>query len=129
MRIAWKRGPESLAVSIGGSPVPVAVRRSERARRLVLRLDARKGTPVLTLPKRVPLAEGQRFLDRHAGWLAARLADAPGASAFADGSAFPLRGEACRIVHRGGRGLMRLAPGPGGTELHVPGERAHLPRR
>jgi predicted metal-dependent hydrolase len=129
MRFALNRGPERLSVAIAGQDVPVAVRRNARARRLILRLDPASGSPVLTLPARTPLAHGDAFLRKNASWLQARLERAPGQIPFAEGAVFPLRGGPCRIVHRGGRGLVRLEDSDGGLTLSVPGDAAHLPRR
>ncbi|HWT30635.1 MAG TPA: SprT family zinc-dependent metalloprotease, partial [Propylenella sp.] len=57
-----------------------------------------------------------------------RLGRVSGGIAFRDGSLFPLRGRPCRIVHRGGRGLVELVAGEEPT-LSVPGETQHLARR
>lgn len=127
MRFVLKPCPERLSVTIGGRVLDVAVRRSPRARRLTLRLDV--DGPVVTLPPRSSLAAGQDFLNRHAGWLAARLERLPPAIPFADGARFPLRGMACRVSHKGGRGLVALDAGGEEPLLLVPGEAAHLPRR
>jgi len=129
MRFALKRGPERLFAEIDGAPIEVGVRRNSRARRLILRLDARSGLPVLTLPPRTPLAQGEAFLRSHTAWLAARLGRRPAAVAFAPGALFPLRGTACRIEHRGGRGLVRAERTEEGLKLVVPGAPEHLPRR
>lgn len=129
MRFALKRAPELLSVTIDGRRIEIAVRRNPRARRLTLRLDSAEGGPVVTLPARVALAEGQRFLDRHAGWLAERLERLPPPIPFADGACFPFRGMACRVSHRGGRGIVRLDATGGEPVLQVPGEAAHLSRR
>ncbi|MGQ7791038.1 M48 family metallopeptidase [Faunimonas sp. B44] len=129
MRFALKRGPERLSIEIDGRLLEIGVRRSDRARRLILRIDPAAGAPVLTLPRRVPLKEGERFLARHAGWVAARLGRMPAAIPFAPEGQFPLRGEPCRIVHRPGRGLVRHAAGAEGPLLEVPGEVEHVPRR
>jgi predicted metal-dependent hydrolase len=129
MRFALKRGPEALVVEIAGRDVLVAVRRSRRARRLILRVDSATGAPLLTLPRRASLAEGQRFLAGQAGWLAGRLSARPLDRPFRHGATIPLRGCACRIVHAGGRGVARLLETETGPELHLPGEAAHLSRR
>lgn len=114
---------------IDGQAVVVPVRRSARARRMILHMDAARGGPLLTLPIASSLAEARRFLNTHSGWLAARLARLPEARPFADGALFPLRGDICRIVHRDGRGVIRLEAMPGERRIVVPGGAAHLPRR
>ena len=52
----------------------VVWRRSARARRISLRVDARSGTVVLTLPARASRAAGVSVLQAHAGWVRERLA-------------------------------------------------------
>ena len=129
MRFVLKRGPERLIVEVSGRKMPVAVRRNRRARRLILRLDAASGLPVVTLPARTALSEGERFLRKNIGWLEDRLARASAAAPFAAGCIFPLRGETCRVVHRGGRGPVKLERDGEALLLSVPGEAEHLPRR
>ncbi len=129
MRFAAKRAADHLTQMIDGQIVVVPVRHSARARRMILRMDAARGGPVLTLPAGSSLAAARRFLDSHSGWLASRLARLPQARPFSDGNIFPLRGEACRIVHRAGRGLIRLEDFSKERQVIVPGAAAHLPRR
>ena len=129
MRFAAELAADHLTQMIDGQVVVVPVRRSARARRMILRMDAARGGPVLTLPASGNLAEARRFLDSHSGWLASRLARLPQARPFADDTLFPLRGEACRIVHRNGRGVIRLEVTPDERQVIVPGAAAHLPRR
>jgi len=130
MRFALKRAPERLLVEFADREVAVAVRRNQRARRLILRLDSAAGMPVLTLPARTSLAQAEIFLGKHIGWLQSRLAREVAEVPFRDGSIFPLRGEACRIVHRGGRGLIALEEEEGGeSALMVPGDAPHVARR
>jgi predicted metal-dependent hydrolase len=129
MRFALKRGPERLVVEIAGRAVPVAVVRNRRARRLILRIDDATGLPVVTLPVRTSLAEGERFLMGNAGWLTARLARLAPPAPFCHGGAFPLRGAPCRIMHRGGRGLVVLVQDGDAPVLSVPGAAEFLPRR
>ena len=128
MRFALKRGPERLSVEVAGREVPVPVKRNARAKRLILRIDAASGLPVVTLPMRTSLAQGEAFLRKHVPWLESRLGGAPGVP-FAHGSEFPLRGTPCRIVHRGGRGLVRVEGGSDGIILSVAGEPGFLARR
>ncbi|SER51304.1 hypothetical protein SAMN05216548_12230 [Faunimonas pinastri] len=124
-----KPAPESVRLRICGQDLVIPVKRNARARRLTLRLDPAFG-PVLTLPVRTRLGEAERFVARNAAWLEARLDRVADASPFADGAELPLRGEPCRIVHRTGRGLIRLQSGEAGTlELQVPGEADHIARR
>jgi predicted metal-dependent hydrolase len=129
MRFALKRGPERLVVAIAGRDTAVGVRRNARARRLILRLDAASGEPVVTLPARASLVEAERFVRKHVGWLESRLGRRPAAQPFGDGTEFPLRGEPCRVTHRRGRGLVRLEDVAETAILSVPGETIHVARR
>ena len=121
--------PDHCHVEIDGAPVRVALNWNRRARRYTLRLAGAVRAPVLTIPARGSLNEARTFLDRHAGWLKARLAALPAAQPLADGGLVPLRGAMLRIVHRPGRGLVRVASEDGTPLLIVHGDAAHLPRR
>lgn len=131
--VSWRSIPkpvsEALSVEVGGRDVAVAVKRNARARRLILRIDSRSGLPVVTLPARTPLAQGDVFLRKNRGWLEARLDRQPEPAPFCDGSAFILRGESCRIVHRRGGGLVRVETIEGGRVLSVSGDARHIGRR
>lgn len=61
-------------LSVGGSPVPLLVRRSSRARRLTLRACGPSRSIRLTLPSRMPAAMALRFLADQGGWLEAQVA-------------------------------------------------------
>ena len=92
MRFALKRGPEKLDVEVRGRKVPIAVKRNARARRLILRIDTASGLPVVTMPARVALAQGENFVRKNIAWLEQRLERRPGEVPFCDGAEFPLRG-------------------------------------
>jgi hypothetical protein len=129
MRGALKRTPEHLFVEISGREVPVAVRRNPRARRLILRVDHAAGYPILTLPARTGLAQGERFLAAHLAWLEAQLGGVAPTTPLTDGTILPLRGEFVRILHRGGRGVVKLEANGSIPHLVVPGDPEFLPRR
>src|SRR5581483_11636629 len=95
-------------LDIDGRCVPLAVRRSHRARRLYLRVDpaASPECPVeLILPRGVGLAEGLRFARDKSGWVARRLAALPEPVPFADGAQIEIGGEILTVRHIGGAGL------------------------
>ncbi len=116
--------PESL--QLGGGPATVCWRRSATARRVTLRIDARKGQVVVTLPMRAARAAGVALLNHHADWVAEHLAALPPAAVFADGGSVTLDGADIPIRHMpdavGGAWLQDGA-------LHVAGDAAFLPRR
>lgn len=113
-------------IDIDGRTAPLVVRRNKRARRLLLRVQSTDGSVVLTLPQRVPLAEGLRFLEASRGWVAARMAALPPAVALADGAIMPIRGVPHPVRHRpdARRGVW-IEDGA----LQVSGAVDHLPRR
>ena len=116
--------PESL--QLGGGPATVCWRRSATARRVTLRIDARKGQVVVTLPMRAGRAAGVALLNDHAAWVAEHLAALPQAMTFADGARVMLDGAEVPIHHAPtGVGGAWLADGM----LHVSGGAEFLPRR
>ena len=54
--------------SLGGRDVPVSVRRSARARRIGLTIDPMGGVE-LVVPRRVAMADAERFLESEAEWV------------------------------------------------------------
>lgn len=89
---------ESLALS--GVVADVVWRRSTRARRISLRIDAGRGVVVVTLPPRSSKRAGMALLMENGNWVASRLAALPSGVVFADGAAVPLAGVPHPIVHR-----------------------------
>jgi predicted metal-dependent hydrolase len=124
-----KRSPERLSIAAAGRRISVVIKRNRRARRLILRVDESLGLPVLTLPPRTSLMQGEEFLKKHLAWLDERLRGLAPPSPFADGAIFPLRGVPCRIDARGGRGLVALERGEDELVLRVPGEADFVTRR
>nr|WP_198371947.1 SprT family zinc-dependent metalloprotease [Roseomonas rosulenta] len=84
-----------------GAPVDCPVRwcRSARARRVSLRIDARAGEVVVTLPMRTARRAGMALLTTHAAWVMQRLAALSPALAFAPGVEIPLGGRPHVIRH------------------------------
>ena len=105
--------------SASASPaIEVRLRRSARARRMVLRVSQGGTAPTLTLPPGVALAQARRFVDRARGLAAAAYRRRLRAPAVGDGTVLPL-GDATltvrvaaggRIEHRAARA--RTCPGP-----------------
>lgn len=106
--------------------VELWVRRDRRSRRLILTLDAAEGVFRLTLPRRVPLAEGLDFAAEKRRWILDRLDELPPRTPFAPGAVVPVLGKPHRIVHvpEARRGVWRQA----GT-IHVSGHPEHVARR
>lgn len=100
----------------GDPPVPVAVRRSARARRMSLRISGTDGRVTLTLPHRARLGEGLAFLRERETWLRVHLARAPAPILPAFGATIPFEGEPLLLCPAEGRPL-----GIEGGRLHMPG--------
>jgi len=113
-------------LDIGGRRVPVRLRRHGRARRIVLRLERDGQGIVVTLPKRVPEAEGVAWARNQETWIARRLANLPERREFHDGAVIPFAGEEHVIRHHAEarRGVWREA-----GAIMVSGRAEHLSRR
>ena len=118
--------PASEMLLLAGGETPIRWRRSRQARRISLRIDARAGTVVVTLPPRAAREAGLELLRTHSDWVAGKLAALPGQVAFEAGESIALSGVPHRIrsVPDARRGVW-IEDG----EIRVSGERAFLPRR
>lgn len=114
-----------------GAEIPVPVRRSARARRMLLRVDPVRGGPELVLPAGVKVEAAEAFAVKNLGWLRARLARLPARTAFVHGAVVPIFGRDHRIRHRPDQrgGVWRIEDPDGSVELHVSGAEEHLTRR
>jgi predicted metal-dependent hydrolase len=114
---------------VAGRTLPLRVVENTRARRLTLRIDA-GGSLRITVPPGIAPGEVDRFLDRHTGWIAERIAKLPERPQVRPGIKIPIRGKPHRIVHEpGGRGSAETGTEDGEPVLIVHGDRRHLPRR
>lgn len=115
-----------LTVDAAGRPVTLSVRRSSRARRILLRIDRNARKAELVLPPGASVADGRAFAEEKALWLRNRLALLPECIPFAPGATVPIHGADCLLVHapeaRGGIVL-------DGGRLIVSGERDVFARR
>ncbi|MDE8346737.1 MAG: DUF45 domain-containing protein, partial [Acidocella sp.] len=84
--------PGSELVAVQGALTQVSFRRSSRARRVTLRIDPTCGGVVITLPMRASRRAGLALLHSHEDWVAARLAEMPGAVRFTPGAMVPVCG-------------------------------------
>jgi predicted metal-dependent hydrolase len=117
-------------LSLPSGDVEIRIRRSQRARRIALRMSGNEDAVELVLPERVPLSLGLDFLASRRNWIAARHQAVPPQIPFADGAEIPVLGVPHRIRHlaeetRGSGGAIRLAAG----EILVSGAAPHLARR
>ncbi|MCF4167435.1 M48 family metallopeptidase [Zavarzinia compransoris] len=117
-------------LNIGGRAVPLELRKSARARRLLLRVDQRREVVVLTLPERVSRREGLRFAEGNARWVADRLASLPPRIPFTADAVVPLLGRPHRLHHiPPGTTRRRGAAWVEGETINITGDPAHFPRR
>jgi hypothetical protein len=112
-------------VTLPGGAALVEWRRSNRARRVSLRIDPRGGAVVVTLPPRAARTAGVALLMNHADWVSARLAALPGHIPFTPGAIVPLHGADHRISHvPGHRGVVVED-----RAIRIGGEAEFVPRR
>ncbi|MBV9348706.1 MAG: M48 family metallopeptidase [Pseudolabrys sp.] len=123
--------PDLITVYLEEAAYAVRLQRHRQARRYTLRIQPNTREALLTMPPRGSLREAQTFANKHASWIAARLARLPKPVAFAPGAIIPLRGAPHRIVHKSGmRGAVWTEVAPDGEQLLcVTGAEPHLPRR
>lgn len=89
----------------GNPPIPLTLRRSARARRISLRISQLDGRVTLTLPKRLPEAEGLAFAESKQEWIRQHLAARGADVIVAPGAELPVGGRMRRVVRRQGRGV------------------------
>ncbi|MGH6955008.1 MAG: M48 family metallopeptidase [Alphaproteobacteria bacterium] len=99
-------------VRVNGRTVPLNIRRSQRAKRLLLRVSLEGNAVELVLPRWVAVSEGLRFAASKSGWIERQLAGVAPPIRLAHGVGLPLLGVRHRIVHRPDR--------PPRVEHHVP---------
>jgi predicted metal-dependent hydrolase len=114
--------PSSEILRLPGGSARVQWRRSRRARRVSLRIDARGGAVVVTLPPRAGRVAGMALLVNHAAWVCERLLALPGPMPLTAGALVPLHGRTRRIRHVRGAAGARVD----GREILVGGELADI---
>ena len=123
------------AVEVAGVAEPVRVKENPRARRMTLRVSGTQRAAVLTIPPEADMDDANRFLQKHANWIARKLAELPQAVSFADGQVIPIRGVSHKIVFVGERRNRALVwAEPAGSEdeqprICVKGNPDHASRR
>ncbi len=80
-----------------GFEVPVSIRRSARARRILVHVGSYDGKVEIVLPPGCSKREGVGFAASQAGWIARQLSRIDAPVPFADGADFPLLGETVTI--------------------------------
>jgi predicted metal-dependent hydrolase len=68
-------------LSEAGASLDYTIRRSDRARRVRVRVDPRDGAVEVVLPRRAPAREAARAIEQLSGWIARRRAEVARAQA------------------------------------------------
>lgn len=76
-----------------GSVISLNLRRSARARHILIHIDESNAEVELVMPRRAALRDGLAFVQARANWIETRLAGLPPAIPFCDGTVLPLLGE------------------------------------
>ncbi len=99
VRLAQIVTAQTLTISLGGRDVTLALRRSNRARHIAIRVDAALGGAELVLPAKASVSSGRAFLQQRAAWLLAQLDRIPASVPFRAGETIPYRGTPHCIAH------------------------------
>ena len=117
--------PDQVMIETPDGPVKILVKVSARARRASLRVDPREADVVLVLPAKMPLAQGLRFAEAQALWIAARQRLTHRRIPMIDGSIVPILGTPHQIVQvASGRPVSHE-----NGEIRVTGSPDHTARR
>lgn len=109
------------AIRIGDPAIEVRLRRSARARRMVLRVAQAERAPTLILPLHVPVAQARAFLGDQEGWLRRHLAARPLRAPVGEGTVLPFADRTLTVQGAAGRAVV-LREGvlgvPGPSDRH-----------
>lgn len=130
-------GDETLALApeMPAIGMPIAMRRSSRAKRFTLKVSHTERTAILTLPDRARPEDANEFLSRHLDWLRSQMDKIPDPVPLADGQKIPVRGTTYQLSFVGPVRFMGVvwaeeAPTDGALpRLCVAGGREHAARR
>src|SRR3954470_23115117 len=90
---------ESELLRLGDRAVPLTFRQSQRARRIIIRLDRDRPGVVVVLPRRATREQGRRFALANEAWIRDRLAQLPRPVRVGPNVRVPLRGTPHMIRH------------------------------
>ena len=109
-----------------GVRMPVRIKWSTQARRLILRMDQASEGGVLTVPSGTTKKEAVRVAQQNAAWFYAKIRDRPTRQTFYDGHVLSLLGTHVTIRHAPEK---RSGVQLDGSELIVSGQAEHVQRR
>ena len=120
------RSDPDLVLDLAGRAVPLRIRHTARARRLILRIDGERDGVVVTLPRHVPIKEGLDLARSKAVWIVRELARLAPRIPFAAGAVVPVLGVDHRVrFDSAGRTPVQREE----AEIVVTGRPEHLARR
>tara|TARA_B100000686_G_scaffold354848_1_gene467663 strand:+ start:3832 stop:4542 length:711 start_codon:yes stop_codon:yes gene_type:complete len=91
-----------------GREIALAVRRSSRAKRVILNVNTNTGTVEIVLPKIATIDTGEKFALSQKHWISMQLARVRPPIPFAQGETFPLLGEKITIQLAEGYGILPI---------------------
>ena len=125
-----KSEPVEISLSHGDQTIAVELRPNPRARRYILKLDAKNRKAIVTVPKGGSRKQAERFAREQADWIVERLDRLEDPLPFVPDVLLPLRGVEHRLVATGAsRGLVKVVAADPFDELHVAGAPDHFGRR
>jgi predicted metal-dependent hydrolase len=126
-----KKAPAQRLVDVGGRSLPITIRENQRATRITLRIEPGGKALKMTIPYGLHHRDVDDFLERHNGWLTAKLSKFSDEASVADGGKIDIRGVSHRIEHTGSmRGLTHVAEtAEGELVLRVSGLPENLSKR
>lgn len=107
----------AVSIALGEPPIEIALRKSARAKRLTLRIQAQTGGAVLTAPRYASHQQMLDFARRQESWLREKLANVDTPRRPEPGMLFPYRGEELRLAVGSGRSVQKV-----GFEIQIPGK-------
>ncbi len=119
MSILQPAEPIRILALPGGSDIALALRRSAKARHILIKIDDASGKVELVLPRRAAIRDGLAFAHERASWIEERLATLPPPVPFRAGTVLPLMGESLLLGRplNSAERVRRI-----GGMLEVPGE-------
>ena len=123
---------DELFVVHQGRSYRVAIKRLASAKRFTLRVRAATQDVVLTIPARSKLGDVEIFANRHAEWIAHRMARLPERQLLVPGAEIPFRGVTHKLIHQPQARPASARSGPvwiDATGICTGGDPAHFERR
>lgn len=111
-----------------GKNVTVRLKVNPRAKRLILKIDQKKGEAVAVAPTKRQLGQAAKFAKSKLVWITAQLEKQAKTLRLIEGAIIPLRGAPCQITGIGEGRLANIRPGDPQT-LSLPGAPETLPAR